>query len=590
MAANTTNKNLQVPDSGTLSGAWAAPVNSDWQYIDTAFGGYKEISATGLTTQTMTSGVSDTYSYIPLILRIKNAINNDVVFVIPSGVGGQWAVRNDTTDGTGGPWTVTFASGGAGTSVILQRGVSTLIYSDGTNIKYSDNWTRTTAGGSTTQVQYNSTGALTGSAGFVYDSSTGYVGIGNTSPAPTTPSHPLTVKGIIRTTYSSGTTGGGIQFPDGTVQTSAATGGPSSYVASIDFGSTGLLPSIPSVGAVTVGGTLAIAYGGTGATSAGSARTALGAASSGANSDITSLTGLTTALSAAQGGTGQSSYTDGQLLIGNTATGFLSKATITAGSNITVTNGNGTITIAASGTGVTTFSGGSTGLTPSSATGGAVTLAGTLIAANGGTGLTSPGTAGNVLTSTGSAWASSAPTVAAPSAIGQVPFSTNGTSYTATQKIVQTTSQASTSGTSIDFTGIPSWVKRITVMFNGVSTNGSSQVIIQLGTSGGAVTSGYLGGATVFTSGILTQNLSSGFSFYFYTGDSSSAVRNGSFTISNLSGNDWTGTGGMALSNSASSGFTTGIVPLGAALTLVRITTVSGSDTFDAGTINIMYE
>jgi hypothetical protein len=283
MAANTTNKNLTVPDSGTLSGAWAAPVNTDWTLIDAALGNALAINATGLTTQTMSSNFPNTYSYIPMSLRITNAINNNVTFVIPSGVGGQWIVRNDTTDGTGGPWTVTFASAGGGASAVVERGISTLIYSDGTNIRYSDNRTRAAlAGGSSTQVQYNNSTALAGNAAFIFDSTTGYVGIGNTSPAPTTPSHPLTVKGIIRTTYSSGTTGGGIQFPDGTVQTSAAVGPPTSFVASIDFGSTGLLPSIPSVGAVTVGGVLGAAYGGTGITALGTGvSTALGQAVTG---------------------------------------------------------------------------------------------------------------------------------------------------------------------------------------------------------------------------------------------------------------------------------------------------------------------
>jgi hypothetical protein len=374
------------------------------------------------------------------------------------------------------------------------------------------------------------------------------------------------------------------------VQTSAATGGPSSYVASIDFGSTGLLPSIPSVGAVTVGGTLAIAYGGTGATSAGSARTALGAASSGANSDITSLTGLTTALSVAQGGTGQSSYTDGQLLIGNTATGFLSKSTLTAGTGVTITNGNGTITITASGSGVSTFSGGSTGLTPSSATAGAVTLAGTLIAANGGTGLTSPGTAGNVLTSTGSAWASSAPTVSAPTVIGQIPFSTNGTSYTATQKIVQATAQASTSGTAIDFTSIPSWVKRITVMFSGVSTNGSSGLLVQIG-SGSILTSGYISSSIVaVTSGsAILQQATTGFILSLQAGDTASCARYGSCTISLLGSDIWTSTGGISASSASYGCSTAGGVTLSGALDRLRVTTIGG-DTFDAGTINIMYE
>lgn len=78
-------------------------------------------------------------------------------------------------------------------------------------------------------------------------------------------------------------------------------------------------------------------------------RTAMSAAASGANSDITSLSGLTTALSVAQGGTGNTTYTNGQLLIGNTTGNTLTKSTLTAGSNVTITNSTGSITIAAAG-------------------------------------------------------------------------------------------------------------------------------------------------------------------------------------------------------------------------------------------------
>ena len=85
-------------------------------------------------------------------------------------------------------------------------------------------------------------------------------------------------------------------------------------------------------------------------------RTAMAAAKSGANSDITSLTGLTTPLSVAQGGTGQSSYTNGQLLIGNTTGNTLTKATLTAGTGITITNGSGAITIDAASGGFTNMS------------------------------------------------------------------------------------------------------------------------------------------------------------------------------------------------------------------------------------------
>lgn len=95
---------------------------------------------------------------------------------------------------------------------------------------------------------------------------------------------------------------------------------------------------------------LAVTVGGTGATTTSGARTVLGAAASGANSDITSLTGLTSALPANEGGTGfAAGYQDGQVLIGNTSTGLLGRSTITAGGNITITNGPGTITIATSG-------------------------------------------------------------------------------------------------------------------------------------------------------------------------------------------------------------------------------------------------
>ena len=98
--------------------------------------------------------------------------------------------------------------------------------------------------------------------------------------------------------------------------------------------------------ASNVTGTLPIANGGTGASSSPAAPFAL----KGANSDITSLTGLTTALSVGQGGTGQTTYTNGQILIGNTSTNGLAKATLTQGPGISITNGAGAITIASTAT------------------------------------------------------------------------------------------------------------------------------------------------------------------------------------------------------------------------------------------------
>jgi hypothetical protein len=216
-------------------------------------------------------------------------------------------------------------------------------------------------------------------------------------------------------------------------------------------------------------------------------------------------------------------------------------------------------------------------------------ITGTLAVGNGGTGLTAVGTAGNVLTSTGSAWASTAPVVAAPSAAGQVPFSTNGTSYTATQKIVQGTAQASTSGTTIDFTSIPSWVKRITVMFSGVTINGYSDLKVQIG-SGSITTSGYVSSSVVaVTSGsaICVQS-TSGFTLSLQAGDSPSCVRYGALTLNLLGSNIWASTGGLS-STSAYGCSTAGSVGLSGILDQVRITN-TGPNPFTAGTINILYE
>jgi hypothetical protein len=113
-------------------------------------------------------------------------------------------------------------------------------------------------------------------------------------------------------------------------------------------------------------------------------------------------TGVTGTLPVANGGTGQTSFTDGQLLIGNSTGNTLTKASLTAGSGVTITPGAGSIQIAFTGPGagsVTSVdvSGGTTGLTTSGGpvtASGTITLAGTLAVANGGTGATTLAGAG----------------------------------------------------------------------------------------------------------------------------------------------------------------------------------------------------
>ena len=157
--------------------------------------------------------------------------------------------------------------------------------------------------------------------------------------------------------------------------------------------------------------------------------------------------------------------------------------------------------------------------------------------------------------------------------------------------ITRGTAVAATSGTSIDFTGIPSWVKRVTVTFQGVSTNGTSGLLAQLGTSSGPTTSGYLGSLSTVAAGVGSLNLSAGFLLTYGTGgDLAATVRHGQLIISNVTGNNWTGMGIIGVSNEARTHYVAGSISLAAALDRVRITTVNGTDTFDAGSINILYE
>lgn len=154
--------------------------------------------------------------------------------------------------------------------------------------------------------------------------------------------------------------------------------------------------------------------------------------------------------------------------------------------------------------------------------------------------------------------------------------------------IVSGTAVASTSGTSIDFIGIPSWVKRITVMFNAVSLNSTGALLIQLGTGSTTfTTSGYTSTALAAISGG-NSFLSSTSGFIEYLNGAANTF-SGHMVITNINGNNWVSSHvGKYNTGTVCSG--AGEVSLGAVLTAVRITSSSGTDTFDAGSINILYE
>ena len=158
--------------------------------------------------------------------------------------------------------------------------------------------------------------------------------------------------------------------------------------------------------------------------------------------------------------------------------------------------------------------------------------------------------------------------------------------------IVSGTAVASTSGTSIDFTGIPSWVKRVTVMFNGVSTNGTSVPQVQLGTSGGVVTTGYIDAVTVVSTSVNNTTRGATFTsgFAFAHQESASDTWYGSYIFSLLGSNTWVLSGAIYSVGGGQITTGAGSIALSGTLDRVRITTVNGTDTFDAGSINILYE
>ena len=180
-----------------------------------------------------------------------------------------------------------------------------------------------------------------------------------------------------------------------------------------------------------------------------------------------------------------------------------------------------------------------------------------------------------------------------PTAAGNTVFSTDGANWSSTAKIVRTTSVNTTSGTSIDFTGLPAWVKRITVMLNGVSTNGTSPIQIQLGTSGGFVTSGYSSQAGFIQStGVASGMTALTTGLYVMTFSAATDTVSSVFNINNITGNVWTYFGNGNRTGAFPLAFFVGAAPqsLSGVLTQVRLTTVNGTDTFDAGSINIFYE
>lgn len=154
--------------------------------------------------------------------------------------------------------------------------------------------------------------------------------------------------------------------------------------------------------------------------------------------------------------------------------------------------------------------------------------------------------------------------------------------------IVRETAKASTSGVAVEFTGIPSWVRRITVLFNGVSTNGVNNILVQIGTGGSPTSSGYAGHSVFsWASGIVPVSSTAGFPIF---NNAASYNHYGELVLTNISGNTWVASGQFATAGTQGSIVSGGSVTLAGVLNYLRIVAANGTDAFDAGLINLLYE
>ena len=164
----------------------------------------------------------------------------------------------------------------------------------------------------------------------------------------------------------------------------------------------------------------------------------------------------------------------------------------------------------------------------------------------------------------------------------------NGSAWV--QEGLRAASLVTLSGTAVDITGIPPWAKRITLNFNGLSTNGASLKLVQLGTSAGIQTTGYRG-SSVVTNGAGGSGISSIEGMVFFSNNPANIwVGSAVFTRASATANLWVGTAVVGLAGETFALFSGMDVTLPGSLDRLRLTTANGTDAFDAGFVSVSWE
>ena len=154
--------------------------------------------------------------------------------------------------------------------------------------------------------------------------------------------------------------------------------------------------------------------------------------------------------------------------------------------------------------------------------------------------------------------------------------------------IARDTAKASTSGVAVQFTSIPSWAHRITVAFDGVSSNGTTNLLVQLGTGSTPTTSGYAGNSVFsWASGVVPVSSTAGIPIF---NNAASYNHYGQLVFTNISNNTWLASGQFVTAGVQGSTLSGGTVTLAGVLNYLRVVATNGTDTFDAGSINVFFE